>query len=268
MNVAVQRVDGHILSEVSGANELNLTVMDTYQKGDKILVTGCEEKYIWLTLDQALGESMVYVTGPICYMIPMGDDKLSFPPSAFTGRIHNIHVRNAERYEIQSYYNLALNVNDQHENQFSYPHVSANVETRGEAVFAARNAIDGMTANHAHGIWPYSSWGINQNPDAELFIDFGRKVEANEIIIYLRADFPHDSWWTNLTILFSNGKSMEISLDKTDQAQHFVFPETEMTSLTIKNLQKAKDDSPFPALTQVKVMGWNVVEKNNGECNN
>ena len=44
----------------------------------------------------------------------------------------------------------------------------ANVETRGEAVFAARNAIDGIYENDAHGIWPYQSWGINRDPNAAL----------------------------------------------------------------------------------------------------
>lgn len=40
--------------------------------------------------------------------------------------------------------NLAKNVMDQHGETNCYPHASANVETRGEAVFAARNAIDGV----------------------------------------------------------------------------------------------------------------------------
>ena len=48
---------------------------------------------------------------------------------------------------------------------------SANVETRGEAVFAARNAIDGIYENDAHGIWPYQSWGINRDPNAALTLD-------------------------------------------------------------------------------------------------
>lgn len=29
-------------------------------------------------------------------------------------------------------------------------------------MFAARNAIDGVTANRSHGSWPYESWGINK----------------------------------------------------------------------------------------------------------
>lgn len=54
-----------------------------------------------------------------------------------------------------------LNPYDSHETKGIYPHAQANVETRGEAVFAARNAIDGVFANWSHGEWPYQSWGIN-----------------------------------------------------------------------------------------------------------
>ena len=68
------------------------------------------------------------------------------------------------------------------------------METRGEAVFAARNAVDGIYENGAHGSWPYQSWGINRDPNAALTIDFGRAVTVDEIHLTLRADFPHDSW--------------------------------------------------------------------------
>ena len=42
------------------------------------------------------------------------------------------------------------------------------LETGGEAVFAARNAIDGIYENSSHGEWPYQSWGINRDPNACL----------------------------------------------------------------------------------------------------
>ena len=71
-----------------------------------------------------------------------------------------------------------------------YPHASANVETRGEAVFAARNAVDGVYENDAHGTWPYQSWGINRDPSAALTIEFGRSVTVDELRLTLRADFP------------------------------------------------------------------------------
>ena len=72
----------------------------------------------------------------------------------------------------------------------------------GEAVFAARNAIDGVTANLSHGKWPYESWGINQQDDAQMTLDFGRPVDIDKIVLYTRADFPHDNWWESVTFTF------------------------------------------------------------------
>ena len=88
-----------------------------------------------------------------------------------------ISLRKARPYEVNIYRNLAENVNDQHGDVNCYPHASANVETRGEAVFAAKNAIDGVTANHSHGKWPFASWGINQRDDAEIKLEFGREIK-------------------------------------------------------------------------------------------
>lgn len=82
-----------------------------------------------------------------------------------------------------------------------YPHASANVETRGEMVFAAKNAIDGLKANSFHGEWPYTSWGVNRDPEAAWRLDFGRTVELDEAVFYLRADFPHDAWWKSAALL-------------------------------------------------------------------
>lgn len=51
-----------------------------------------------------------------------------------------------------------------------YPHATANVETRNEAVFAARNTIDGQINNQGHGVWPYESWGTNRFTEASKLI--------------------------------------------------------------------------------------------------
>lgn len=111
-------------------------------------------------------------------------------------------MKKARAYEIGAYRNLALNVNDQHGNEVCYPRASANVETRGESVFAAMNAIDGVTENRSHGAWPYASWGINRQDDARIRLDFGRPVEVDTIVLYTRADFPHDNWWVDGKITF------------------------------------------------------------------
>ena len=86
--------------------------------------------------------------------------------------------------------NLAFNCYDEHGDTGFYPHASANVETRGEAVFAARNAIDGIFENSAHGEYPYQSWGINRDPNAALTLDFGREVLLDELRITERQISP------------------------------------------------------------------------------
>ena len=149
----------------------------------------------------------------------------------------------------------ALNVMDQHGDTNCYPHASANVETRGEAVFAARNAIDGVTANNAHGEWPYQSWGINKRDDAKMKLEFGRKVAIDRIRLYTRADFPHDNWWKQVTFLFSDGSELTFDLEKSDKPHELVFDEKIITDLTLCKLIKSEEPSPFPALTQIEVYG-------------
>ena len=59
--------------------------------------------------------------------------------------------------------NLALNPLDQRGNTGMRPHACANVETRNEALFAARNAVDGIHANLRHYPYPaltqVEAWG-------------------------------------------------------------------------------------------------------------
>ena len=144
---------------------------------------------------------------------------------------------------------------DCHANKALFPHAYANVETRGEASFEARNAIDGIKANHGHGHWPYSSWGINRDPKATLTIDFGRQVKISEVVVYTRADFPHDAWWVQADLNTDEGTTT-IKLAKTDSAQRFKLEKPATTrTLTVSNLVKADDPSPFPALTQIEAWG-------------
>ena len=130
------------------------------------------------------------------------------------------------------------------------------METRGEAKFFACNAIDGMCENRSHGIWPYQSWGINRQEDAEITIDFGRMIETDKIVIFTRADFPHDNWWTQITVSFSDGTSMDWKLqDHYRFAQTLKFEKKNVSWVKLGNLLKADDPSPFPALSQIEVYG-------------
>ena len=126
------------------------------------------------------------------------------------------------------------------------------------AVFAAQNAIDGVRANLWHGSWPWTSWGINRQPDAEIRIDFGRTIWTDKIVIYTRADFPHDSWWTQVTLHFSDGTSIDWELKKTNLAQVLEIEPKEISWIMMNQLIKADDESPFPALTQLEVYGMDI----------
>ena len=237
-------------------NEVNLALAREYQEGDRILIEVSDAPvYAWLQLDDALGRSLVYLTEDYSYQLPFGEKRINLSPKVFSGKTHLLSIRRAKDYEISAYRNLAYNVNDCHVNSACFPHASANIETRGEAVFAAKNAIDGVTANSCHGEWPYASWGINRDPKAAMKLDFGRDVTIDRIIMYLRADFPHDSWWTKATITFSDGSAMELGLKKTASAQEFCFEPKTVRWLELSHLIKAEDASPFPALTQIEVYG-------------
>lgn len=247
---------GNVLKETCGNDEVNLVYHDEYQEGDRIVLDIEEvDSFYYVQLDDAKGKSLVYVTGKVEYLIPFGEKRINISPKVFSGSRHVISVRKAFEEEAKNYRNLSENVWDQHGEVNCYPHASANVETRGESVFAALNAIDGVTVSESHGQWPYESWGINRRDDAEWKLEFGRPVEMDKLIIYTRADFPHDNWWEEATVTFSDGTSEVLKLKKGGEAQIFSIHKTNIEWLKLSNLIKADDPSPFPALTQLQVYG-------------
>lgn len=239
-----------------GACELSLVYSQEYRPGDRILLeTSKEQAYIWLQLDDALGCSLVYITGNMTYLVPFGEKRINLSPKVFYGNKHLLYVRAAKDYEVESYRNLAVNVCDQHHMKNCYPHVSANVETRGESVFAAQNAIDGITVNSCHGEWPYQSWGINMQADASLKLDFGRIVEIDKIILYTRADFPHDNWWKSVSFTFSDGSILDMEMKKSAMPHEISFPAKQICWMEMSRMEKSEEPSSFPALTQIQVFG-------------
>lgn len=249
--------DGNIKAENKDCNEVRLVFKEEYKEGDKIQIeTSNKEIYLVAEIDDAMGESLIYVTkNLITYEIPFGEKKVSYSPKVFYGDKHLLSVRIAREEEVKWYRNLALNKMDQQGIDGVYPHASANVETRGEAVFAARNAINGNCENHDHGEWPYESWGIGMRDDACLKIDFGREIVTDKIILYTRSDFPHDNWWVKVTFRFSDNSELTSDLAKSDKAHIIGFPEKKISWLTFSDLIKADDPSPFPALSQIQVFG-------------
>lgn len=229
-----------------------------YKEGDYITIEIDEKGFYYIQLDEALPESLVYINETLVFPIPIDTEKICYSPKAFSGEMHLLSARPSSEQEKIARRNLACNPYDRHKTTGFYPHAIANVETRNEAVFAARNAIDGIHENSSHGAYPYSSWGINQNPLAELKVEFGRTVLIDSIRLTLRADFPHDNWWQKATITFSDGSNLKMDLVKTALPQEFNFEAKEVEFLTLGNLIKSEEESPFPALTQIEAYGQEI----------
>lgn len=257
LSITVRDKNGIEKWNTQGMGQVIGVYQGEYQPGDVIeLETPEINSFYVVRIDDAMDEAFVYVTkNKIVYSVPFEEKKIAYNPKAFAGALHYITFRKAEGYEMTNYKNLAKNVMDQHGEPGCYPHAFANVETRGESVFAARNAIDGILANESHGAWPYESWGINRQDDAELTLDFGRRVDFDKIVLYTRADFPHDNWWVKASLTFSDGTKETITMEKSIRPHEFSITRKGISWVKLSEMIKADDPSPFPALTQIEVYG-------------
>lgn len=245
-----------VLSEIKDDKNAVLVYGKKYKKGDSIHLEVEKPGFYEVSFDDAIGSSIVYIKAHASFAIPFGMmNKVCYSPRAFRYVQHLLTAKHANPEFVYARRNLALNPFDGHNSRGLYPHASANVETRDEALFAARNAIDGIFANDKHYPYPYQSWGINKNPDAELTIDFGVMISFDEICLTLRADYPHDSFWTSAELEFSDRSVETVNLEKLAVPQSFKIAKDNITWLKLKNLIKNEDDSPFPALTQIEVFG-------------
>lgn len=235
----------------------------TYQEGDVIeLAVTTFPAFVWVQVDEAIEPSLVYVTKPTWEYPVVLDDllRLAYSPKIFTGQRHYLRAWLPTQEEVTARRNLARNAHDQKEDSYVYPHAFANVETRNDSTFFARNAIDGILANEDHGKYPYQSWGINQRKDAEITIDFGREVVLDQLALVLRGDYPHDSYWTQVTVEFSDGQTLNLATTNQLDQQFFDIEPIKTTFVKLKDLIKNEDESPFPALTQIEAYGVEVTK--------
>lgn len=142
------------------------------------------------------------------------------------------------------YRNVALNPTaSTNREPMSYPHATSNNEYN-QREFAARNAIDGNRRNNdVHGC---GSWGPQKEPGIWWQLDFGRPVEIDKLVLFLRAawtpdDAPHDSYWKEATVEFSDGSVEKLELKKVASGQEFPLTRRTVTWLTLKNLKPAGD---------------------------
>lgn len=248
-----------VLATAYGSGKVVLVYDSEYLPGDAIRIETDQAGYFVIQLEDTLGETLVYWDGAaFCWPLPFGEERSSYNPRAFAGNQHYLMVRAACKDEITCKRNLARNVYDRNQNKGMFPHAWANVETRNEAVFAARNAIDGVICPQSHGRYPYQSWGINRRPDAQWHLELGRPVQAESLVITTRADFPHDAWWVQATLQLSDGTHRTLSLKKSAEGQSFDLHGAVITGLSLCELIKSDDPSPFPALTQVELYGYDL----------
>lgn len=258
ITLSLQNAQGETIYERTGTDATYLTDLHAYALGDQYVIkVDHAPTTIVAQLDPALAPATIYLTATEWrFTIPFDLQRESpYAPGAFTGRHHYATVRYATPADLSGRRNLAVNSHDWHDSVNGFPHASATAETRGETVFFARNAIDGLVANESHGNFPFQSWGIDQRDDAELTLDFGRSVKLDTVVLVLRADYPHDSYWTNVTISFDDGSHEDLVLEKTADPQPFPFSPRIVSSLRLTQLIKATDSSTFPALTEIQAYG-------------
>jgi hypothetical protein len=243
-----------------------------YQPGDHIVVAGPSRMAI--RVDDWIPECVVYLTdsqhAPFSFDIPFGqgeaETRSPFSRDSFAGDWHRVTARLLTAQELSNYRNLAMNACDQElqlpvpagtemqQKAFVFPHASTNSVSRGLPDFRARNAIDGMTQNGHHGIWPYQSWGPELRDDLWWKVDFGRPVEVDKLRLMVRADFPHDSYWQSAVIEFSDGKQMPIEISQTGEFQDFTFPKR-ITSWVRLNKLVPSDPTRWCSFIEVQVWG-------------
>jgi hypothetical protein len=251
--------NGKIRADAVGKDKVELNFSDVFNDEDVIRVeTDVFPIGLGVRVDRRIPESQIWLTEN--YMeFPIHLDELgkAYPEDAFIGTEHYLSATVTGSGFFGKYRNLSVNPLDKHEETTYYPHCTATHESDNhDPRFTARNAIDGVIVPYGHWGWPYTSWGNDRNLNAEIKIEFGRSVLTDKTVIHLRADFPHDNWWKEATMEFSDGSREKLNLLKTGDAQILSFTPRKITWAKLVNFIQCDDDpSPFPALTQWAIYG-------------
>ena len=233
----------------------------TYNEGDKIVLKTKMCDFVEVKFDETMPESIVFVPGSgFEFEIPFGGLMAGYSPEAFSGEKHIISAKEADEYAYEAR-NIALNSHDRRGQKKYYPHVYANLVTREAPCFFERNAIDGVCDNSCHGDYPYHSWAAGAREDMEYYIDFGSEVEVEKLVFFLRADFPHDTYWRSLTVEFSDGTREVVDFVKTADGQELILPEPKTTKIVhLTDFKQAEYPFSWAALSQVEVYGKYIKE--------
>jgi len=267
VHVQLQDAQGQIIARAEAkpgkSNSAVLPLERSYQHGDRLVFGGAP--WMALRVDSTTPECFLFAPHgaslDISYEIPWGREEKetgsAYDPESFTGASHRITLRALSKREISAYRNLALNPcdlmrKDDASVQF-YPHASSNSVSRSLFDFEARNAIDGRSLNGHHGVWPYQSWGPQLRTDIWWKLDFGRPVRVNKVRLMVRADFPHDSYWKNAVLEFSDGSRVPLQISSSPGFQDFSFPSRRVEWMRITNVVPA---DPAKWCSMIEVEAW------------
>ncbi len=261
IEVLIVNKDGKELLSQKGEN-VDITYEKEYQEGDKIVIRKKDADYIALKLDDYLAKSVVFSeSSSLEFEIPFGNLKRGYDKDAFSGKRHRIKAYEPSDDVKYGYRNIALNSHDRRGQKRYFPHAYANLVTREDVCFFERNAIDGVCENKGHGDYPHHSWAGGAREDLEYYIDFGAKVEIEKIVFYLRADFPHDTYWKAVDVEFDDGTRETSNFIETDKGQELLLSEKKITrKIHLTNFKQAVYPFSWAALSQIEVYGKYIKE--------
>ena len=248
-----------------------------FYEGDQIHIRLDGTNFFAVQLDDTLKESFIYALNKsFTFTIPSERElQMGYAPNAFQGTKHMIFVREIVEEEFYAVRNIALNSHDLRCKTGGYPHASANFVTREDPCFYERNAIDGEKNNQGHGAYPFHSWAGGARNDLEYTLDFGKEVEIERLMFYLRADFnkewdgqPHDSYWKTIDVQFDDGETIkgEFELDRNclhpnnSNGKPLLFPKKRTRKIKLLNFTQVTEILGFAALSQIEVYGRYIKE--------
>ena len=268
INLKLIRENGDVKFKAYGT-EIDEHFHGEYEAGDKFRIELDGGKFVKIQLDQTMLASIVYIPdGVFEFIVPEGYALSSgYAPGAFSGDDHRIVCSEPSEAEIYGERLISQNSHDRHNVAKYFPHAYANFVTREDPCFFERNAIDGVCNNKSHGRYPYHSWGGGLREDLEFEVQLGAPCEVSEVTIFIRADFPHDTYWKECVLEFSDGTSIHTELIGTAEGQVVKFEPkvTEYVKLCGLKQQRLEDGSlSFAALSQFEIKGKYIKQENKG----
>lgn len=271
ITVAYYDKNDNFISEITEKNLAILNIDQKIQPGDKVVVTLPKGvQYFWFNLNPKIKLSLIYCpTGEFTYTVP--DYAENIYPALMVGNGNYVYTHPTitaflpSEADLNTVYNVALNPYDAPYLSGDEMVTSNSVRTaEGVGLFTPSNVINGSKNNRGHGQAFNTSWGADKDAagfdqsKVYLNINFGREVILDYFVLYIRADFPHDTYITGLTLEFSDGSTYEwTEITNSNQGQRFDLPESVTTeSVRIKNIQIK--DMNWYGITEFEAYGINA----------